>query len=176
MSSAVDSALGSVLRVAFRGLAAARRARAVHPDGVLLAGELIAEPDSGLPFPPRAGVLVRLSKGAGTPGGLPDVLGLAIRVAGSWDLLLSSAGTGPLSRLLPLPARRWSTARYGTLLPYRAGGRLVWFLAGPERAEPPSRFTLLAGTAAGRWRPVARLELTGEAPAGEEPAFDPMLR
>ncbi|SFW85966.1 hypothetical protein [Amycolatopsis australiensis] len=64
----------------FRGLAALRHARAFHPAGLVLRGEL-SPLDDDLPWPPGpVPVVARLSKGAGTPGRLPDALGLAIRL------------------------------------------------------------------------------------------------
>ncbi|HYN96970.1 MAG TPA: phosphodiesterase, partial [Pilimelia sp.] len=78
---------------------------------------------------------VRVSKGAGTPDGWPDVLGLAIRVAGAgatgpFDLLLSSTGRAPGLRHLPTP-RRDFTATYGSILPYHGRRGRVWLAALP---------------------------------------------
>ena len=58
-----------------------RRARAFHPRGLMLAGELTTDKESRLPL--NAGVrpvIARISKGAGTPGGAPDIVGLAVRI------------------------------------------------------------------------------------------------
>jgi hypothetical protein len=74
-------------------------------------------------------VIARVSKGAGTPGGAPDILGLAVRIPTQnglsqlWDLALSSSGSGALSRTRPIPARQWGAARYGSIVPYRYGSR-----------------------------------------------------
>jgi hypothetical protein len=89
------------LTTIFRGLAGLRRARAFHPRGLMLAGELTTEEKSPLPL--NTGVrpvIARVSKGVGTPGGAPDILGLAVRIptenglSRSWDLALSSSGSG----------------------------------------------------------------------------------
>ncbi|MFG1815497.1 hypothetical protein ACGFIF_17145 [Kribbella sp. NPDC049174] len=81
--------------------------------------------------------MARLSKGAGTPGDQVDVLGLAIRVqsaadSGPWDLLLSSAGQGRLTRWLPVPAGDWSTAQYSTLAPSEFHHQWFWLMATPR--------------------------------------------
>src|SRR3712207_4085587 len=67
----------------FGAAAALRRARVFHPVGVALTGTWTAADDTvrllspSRPWP----VIVRISKGAGTPGRTPDVLGVAIRLA-----------------------------------------------------------------------------------------------
>lgn len=163
-----------MLTTVFRLLAKARHARAVHPRGVTVTGEL-----SGTgPFPTAATVTVRLSKGAGTGRGLPDVLGLALRVpteSGAWDVLLSTTGEGRFSRLLPKPVRGWRGARLGSLLPYRYRGELLWLMAVPGEGEPPTRFTIHASGTDARWHQVAGVTLH---PGHGDPApvaFDPML-
>jgi hypothetical protein len=56
-----------------------------------------------------AEVVGRISKGAGLPAGLPDIVGLAWRIPPApfapnlWDVLPASAGAGPLSRFLLHP-------------------------------------------------------------------------
>ncbi len=66
----------------FQWVAAARHRRVFHPGGVLARGsiERVAARDVGLPIESASDVLVRLSKGIGTPGALPDVIGLAFRL------------------------------------------------------------------------------------------------
>jgi hypothetical protein len=188
-----------LLTAVFRGLAGLRRARAFHPRGLMLAGELTTEEESLLPL--DAGVrpvIARVSKGVGTPGGAPDILGLAVRIptenglSRSWDLALSSSGSGALSRMLPIPARRWGAARYGNIIPYRYGRRRMWLLAVPEDSEPsepaslerlerwvsdrPLRFIVHTGLRGDGWCEAARLTLHTVL-AGTEAnrvAFDPM--
>ena len=69
------------------------------------------------------GAVVRLSRGAGPPAPLPDLLGLAIRLpsAGSApvDLLLTTTGRGPLGRLLPA-LRRDTAAVHSSIMGYRS--------------------------------------------------------
>lgn len=163
-----------MLTTAFRLLAQARRSRALHPDGIQLKGELHG---TAAPFPAHAAVTVRLSKGAGTGPGRPDVLGLALRVpteSGDWDLLLSSTGTGERTRMLPKFVRHWAEARLGTLAPYRYRGELVWFMAVPGEGEPPSRFTLHVSGKDAVWRQVAELTLHPHDRTTTPVAFDPV--
>lgn len=161
----------SVLTPLFQFVARLRHARAVHPRGVQYPGELHGSP----PFPPAADVTVRLSKGVGTPGGCPDIFGLAMRVPtadGDWDVLLASTGTGRWSRMLPLPARSRQRSRYGTITPYRVRGELMWFMAVPQTE---SRFTLHVSGVDGEWRRAGTLELNTRQQVGTPIEFDPML-
>jgi hypothetical protein len=106
------------------------------------------------------------------------VFGLALRVptgSGDWDLLLSTSGTGRLTRLVPAFVRHWRHARLSTLAPYRYRGELVWFMAVPGPGEPPERFTLHASGTDARWRQVAELTLRPEDRTTAPVAFDPVL-
>ena len=132
------------------------------------------------PFPASTTVTARLSKGAGTGRGVPDVLGLALRIptgSGDWDLLLSTTGAGRFSRLLPAFAAGWRGARLGTILPYRYRGELMWLMAvpaDPGSAEVPTRFRLHVSGKDADWRQVA--DVTLHDPHHDEPvAFDPMV-
>ncbi|MDS1114627.1 hypothetical protein RD149_12700 [Gordonia westfalica] len=145
------SDLPDLITTPFRWLGALRHARVFHPDGLLCGGRASVSADHPLPF--RSGpVTVRLSKGIGTPGGLPDIVGVAIRspaatganpsgtnpesaangentASGAWDLLL--AGPAPLSGRLPvpLPATHWAPTAVSSLTPYRYDGELYWIRA-----------------------------------------------
>lgn len=118
--------------------------RVFHPSGRLLQGTLL--PRNELADLLGAGertVVARLSKGVGTPGGLPDVLGLAVRVLdvddGAWDLALATTGTGLVGRFVVTPARSWASANYGSLMPYRFGQRGPrWVFATPDPRQPGS--------------------------------------
>jgi hypothetical protein len=121
----------------------------VHAVGVSFHGRLTLEPDSlfgsVLGGPPTRPALVRLSKSVGLPGGLPDLLGVALRVpagegevdggADLLDLLLGSTGRRPPAHLALLPSGRWWGGPYSTLLPYRARGQLV--LLGVDAGDAP---------------------------------------
>ncbi|GAB3205179.1 hypothetical protein GCM10027294_02500 [Marinactinospora endophytica] len=194
----METTNGTRVSTLFRELARARGARAFHPRGRWFAGELTTLSPGALPLPEGTRpVTVRMSKGAGVPGAGADVLGLAVRVpagdgrGGPWDLALSASGIGWLTRMVPLPARGWGRARYGSIVPYRSGGRLVWLLAvcagddpiAPASletlcrrvAERPPLLVLHEGTAWDGWRPVARLVLTARTRGPDpRPCFDPM--
>ena len=77
---------------AFELLARLRAAPAFHPDGVLYEGEATVRGPGPLP-PGQVDCLVRLSKGIGTPRGVPDLLGVAVRLLHDppVDVLCSSA-------------------------------------------------------------------------------------
>ncbi|MCE0766201.1 hypothetical protein LWC35_25335 [Pseudonocardia kujensis] len=183
-----------MIRTVFRTLARLRRAPAFHPRGVLLGGELRVD-DGGSavgealgPGPHR--VLVRLSKGAGTPGLAPDLLGMAVRVEphgtrDAVDLLFTTSTAGGA---MLAPARGWRTSTYSTLLPYETDVGRLRLLVEPEPREPDPpadpravpdalqtrslRFRLVEARSRER-RPVATLVLTEERPGAV--AFDPVL-
>ncbi|MDT7803151.1 MAG: hypothetical protein QOI78_6584 [Actinomycetota bacterium] len=185
---------GDVITQGFRGLAVARHARAFHPAGLVVHGELRRLADD-LPWPSEpVAVVARLSKGVGTPGRLPDALGLALRVASAgetpWDITLTTAGDGHVGRMVPRAAKTWTGGGYSSLVPYRRADRLVWLGAWAETSSPlvpasladlrsalmsrPLRFVLRTGREDGRWCDTAVLsvrQLIGDA---SRPAFDPV--
>jgi hypothetical protein len=166
----------------------------MHPRGAVFSAVLHrqgSDPAWGVPWLDTTAtedVVVRLSRGAGLPAPLPDLLGLALRLpAGTGtpiDLLLSTTGRGAVTRLLPAP-RRDSAAVYSSIMGYRSDAGTLRFAALPEDDGVPSEpaplagevaraglsFTLAAARGLGPWRPFARLVL-GE-PA--EP-LDPGIR
>jgi hypothetical protein len=184
----------ALLARTFAAAARLRGARVFHPNGVLLDGEWEAYPDGPLAGAgARAAVTVRLSKGAGLPARVPDILGCAVRVhaeEGPWDLTLASAGAGPLGRIALRPATSWSGAWYSSLAPYQAPGGLTWLLARfdvRQRADEasldaPARFlrrnpltlTVTAVRGFDDRCPAGRLRLDRVRPDQARPAFDPM--
>lgn len=160
----IGYAVRPAVRKGFRILAAGRRAKAFHPVGVTVEGtawplhnEVLTLLEEPVP------VTGRFSKGAGLPGDLPDVLGIALRfgagqaavafragedatafdagenAAVAFDTLLSSAGEGRLTRCLPLASGSWSDAWLTTIQPYRASGRRVWLAAQVTPGAVPLR-------------------------------------
>lgn len=152
---------------------------------------------SGLPLPHEAtAVTGRMSKGAGAPGALPDVLGLAIRIPqgegldGPWDLVLSSSGENSLTRMLPLIARQWTAAHYGSIMSYRHHSQLRWLrataLPGQQPIpsslreladvlrERPLEFTVQASTPGDGWQDIARLLVRTPLAPQDHVSFDPM--
>jgi hypothetical protein len=185
-------ASGAAVRVSGRVLAAAFSAagrlrpdsKPLHPRGAVTSATLrrfgLAD-GCGVPWLDEPGVdsvLVRLSRSLGLPAPWPDVLGLAVRVpmaeGGHADLLMSSTGTGALSRFLLVPARRPGAATYSTLLPYRAPTGAVLLAATPAPGPDALRFDLRLAPPRGRWRVFANLQVRAADACDEDIAFDPM--
>lgn len=181
-------ALGKLVAVIVGGalvvrVARSRHQRFMHPSGRSFAGELeifgLGDPGGSalLSEPARHDVTVRLSKGVGTRGDRADVRGLAVRVhlpSGPLDLLLSTAGRGPVTRHLPVPRRSFDTV-YGSITAYRTGsGRKLYVAARPDPAGPalgrsveslaPGNRLLLAVRHRGVGRTVGRVTLGQELP------------
>lgn len=115
-----------------RAGAALRNRRFFHPTGVLCAGTVtrLAPDGDGLPLV-SADVIGRLSKGAGTPGALPDFAGLAWRMSrdadgdNPWDVLTVSSS----ARVVLHPVANWPAAQYSTLMPLGYRGGVFWLRA-----------------------------------------------
>lgn len=178
-------AAGLVLGAATSAIRLLRR-RPLHPHGVRLVGTLqpvAGRAPSGLawfdgltgPVPVEA----RLSRGAGLPAPLPDVVGIALQLHGSdgqqVHLLAASTGRGALGRFLLVPRRSASGVFLSTLMPFRGGsGPVVLALeTDPEPALPSDpadiaralegwswRLRLLHGGMRGGWHPLADVVLT----------------
>lgn len=119
--------------------------------------------------------IVRLSRSAGLPAPLPDVLGLAVRVPTAEshaDLLFSTSGTGRLTRFVLAPARRPHVATYSTLVPYRTLSGPAVLVALGRCAESAPAFELRIAIGRGPWHTFARLELAAPAREDTDIAFD----
>ncbi|TWF79933.1 hypothetical protein FHX44_115869 [Pseudonocardia hierapolitana] len=177
--------LPQLVAAAFARLARWRRAPAFHPRGTLFDGRVaLTERESAtataLGGTGERPALVRLSKGVGTPGALPDLLGVALRteVGGHvLDVLFTSG-----RRRLLVPSTGWGRRPYTTLLPYTAAGARVVLGLDPEApaaaADPaaatPMAFTVTERERGGAPRPVGRLVLVAPH-TGDPVAFDPVL-
>lgn len=172
---------------------AIRNRRVFHPLGVLATGHLERLAPSGTGLPVQSGdVLGRVSKAVGTPGGLPDLVGLAWRMfpgdgaSTPWDVLTVSAGSGLLTRFTLRPAVTWSNTTFSTLMAlHRDDG--WWWLTATLKTPVDGGLTLDAidgggvsfdiaqahGT--GPFQPLARLTLDSSVPTDEEHdvSFDP---
>ena len=168
----------------FGGLARLRGGKPIHQPGRVYEARLLRRGGgtTGVPWLDQPGEdtgVVRLSRGAGLPRPLPDVLGLAFGFTGPdgarHDLLLSTGGTGRWTRHLLVPRRDPLRSEYSTLFPYRAGTLRVTLTARPRpvrRGGP--LFLLHAAAGGGRDRELGLLVLGG--PRGDEPiTFDPVL-
>ncbi|MFD1860829.1 hypothetical protein EHW97_12185 [Aeromicrobium camelliae] len=191
MSRAMDA-----VESAFELLARARSARGFHPSGdIFEASARWDDPASptvrALGGPGSADAVVRVSKGIGTPGGLPDLLGIAIRIRpdhDSIDLLLTTVGRSGWRRNVLSPTTRWNRTAYSTLLPYRASGERVVLALRPDvgAATPASVAALDAALASGplgfaleerregAWNVIGRVEIFGRRRTGDI-SFDPYL-
>ncbi|MCV7099691.1 phosphodiesterase [Mycobacterium palustre] len=185
----------------FQWGSALRGRRFFHPVGVLAKGsvERVAPASQGLPIP-SSDVVARLSKAVGTPGALPDFIGLAFRVAPQqagatpWDILLVSSGSGVLTRAVALrPTTSWTGQTLTSLMPLRYRGGIWWLRArtigdvnGSGLALDGVRDAIARGgiefaidQARGRgdFTPLGRLRLTtavGPDPT-DDVSFDPVL-
>ncbi|MFF5505628.1 phosphodiesterase [Streptomyces roseolus] len=140
---------------------------------------------------------MRWSRAAGLPGRLPDGLGLALKVKDAGgpdrplDLLLTSSGSGSLTRHLPLPRTDALAGPYSSLSGYRFPDRVRVVAAFPDEpgrglpvrpselaaalARRPTRFRICAAARGEPWRPFAVLSVhpAHPVPAPDTVAFDP---
>ncbi|MDQ4065356.1 MAG: hypothetical protein M3161_04855 [Actinomycetota bacterium] len=137
----------------FASLSALRGKRFFHPVGETYRGTVtFADEDIGLPFSGTREARVRLSRGAGLPGSLPDVFGFAVKLPElGHDFLLASSGDNPVTRHLLLPAAGFFSLPYSSVLPYELDDRLVVFgaradhaLKGANSARPEDLASLIA--------------------------------
>jgi hypothetical protein len=192
-AATVTSGAGRLVAIPLGGIARWRDGKPMHPRGAVFEGvlERHGSPDAwGVPWLDAQAtdpVVVRLSRGAGLPAPLPDLLGLAVRLPGDGapvDLLLTTTGAGRLSRLVPVP-RRDTAAVYSSIMGYRSDAGSLRLAAFPEADEVPSdpeplaravsrdglRFTLAVARGFEPWRRFARLALSEPLPA-----LDPDIR
>ncbi|MBY4568506.1 hypothetical protein ACN95_00510 [Gordonia sihwensis] len=116
----------SLVEKTFATVAGLRHGRAVHRHGLVCAGDATIEAEQ---LPLASGpTVVRISKGLGTPAGLPDLVGVALRLPTGdtddvgeprhWDLLLS----GPVRRIgvvdVPTPTATWNDLEVSTISPF----------------------------------------------------------
>jgi hypothetical protein len=149
------AAAGRLVAVPVAALTRVRGAKPMHPRGTLFGAVLERTGTArGIPWlddPGRDDVLVRISRGAGLPPALPDLLGFALRVPGERpvDLLLSSTGRGRWSRRVPV-LRRDAATTYGSIMAYRSAHGPVWLAADPTGGPLPTARDRLAAAAPGR--------------------------
>jgi hypothetical protein len=192
----------------FDFLARWRAARAFHPRGALFAAHVTLTGSSptvtALGGSAEHPAFVRISKGFGTAGSRPDLLGLAVRLTdlpdNPVDLLFSTVGRHWFTQAVFGVATGWCTRPYSTVLPYRADGVFVRIGLQPEHParargtdpqvardavrQEPLAFTLTEKRPGTGWTPIGRLVLhlpmpdgaADDGPGGTEPvAFDPVV-
>lgn len=145
LGEAAGLSIGAVLAA----LAAVRRGKAFHPDGVVYDARLAI---TGDPTAPQAAellsrrdehrVIARFSRAVGLPRPIPDLLGLSLRVPDAYgaarhqDFLLVTSADYPLLHHIFLPAVDVQQRPYTSSLPYRAGDDLFLVGAVPRRESP----------------------------------------
>ncbi|TFV92239.1 phosphodiesterase [Blastococcus sp. CT_GayMR20] len=183
---------GRLVGAPLGALARWRGGKPMHPRGAVFDAVLDRRggPDWGVPWlagTARDAAVARLSRGAGLPASLPDLLGLAIRLPTGGepvDLLLTTSGRSALTRLVPVP-RRDAATFYSSIMGYRSDAGSIRFAAVAQARDVPSdprplardvdradlRFTVLAARGLGRWQPIGCLTLTRPVPS-----LDPDVR
>jgi hypothetical protein len=182
---------GRLVGAPLGALARWRGGKPMHPRGAVFDAVLDRHggPDWGVPWlaaTARDAAIARLSRGAGLPAPLPDLLGLAIRLTGgeAVDLLLTTTGRGALTRLVPV-FRRDTATFYSSIMGYRSDVGTIRFAAVAQAHDVPSDpqplardvdradlwFTVLAARGLGRWQPFGCLTLTRPVPS-----LDPDVR
>ena len=176
---------GMVTGLAFWALASVRGKHVFHPIGDAFEADLEMSPGTdialfeGDPSATRRAV-VRISKGVGLPGSLPDIYGLAIKVPDAWDegadqdVLLATSGDGPVGRHVLRPSRAPS-GRFSSILPFTSGGRTFVFGAyaddGDTIVASPGTRIALGVSANDGWTRIATITL--RAPFSGQVSFDP---
>lgn len=183
------AAAGSVLGGLSAAAARLRHAKPLHPTGRAYDARVRRAGTGdryGAPWLDRPGEdrgLARLSRAVGLPGGVPDVLGLALTFDGPdgvrHDLLLASTGLGALGRFVLRPRRDPFASAYTSLLPYASSRGPLLLAAVPALGHPGPlpAFRLLVARLAGRWREFGSLDLSERAGPDPDPPvrFDPIL-
>jgi hypothetical protein len=145
----VGEAAGLSIGAVLAALAAVRRGKAFHPDGVVYDARLSIAGDPAAP--PAAELLsrrgehraiARFSRAVGLPRPIPDLLGLSLRVPDAYgsgwhqDFLLVTSADYPLLHHIFLPARDVQQRPYTSSLPYRAKDDLFLVGAVPKPSSP----------------------------------------
>jgi hypothetical protein len=188
--------ISDIAEVPFKLGAEFRRRRAFHPNGVSARGsiERTAAFNEGLPIG-TGDVVVRLSKGAGLPGAWPDFAGLAFRMdhaSSPWDVLMVSAGSNAVGRIVLRPTTSWRHATFSTLMPLGYAGQVWWLRARILTAvdgglsltslsdhvrTAPIRIALDQAGGLGEFTPLGVITVDGLLPESEQGhlALDPTL-
>lgn len=149
MARPVSSAIGKGFEVLFRGIKHVRRHRPIHSRGLRLDGEVVvhgSDLPSGITWvdtPSRTPATARISRSVGAPDGLPDIVGLAVRIhhpgtgptpSTFSDILLSSTGWSFPGRFVLVPRLGVSGAPLTTMMPYQGDDGPV--LLGARTLDP----------------------------------------
>jgi hypothetical protein len=164
---------------AFGAVAGLRHGRAVHPRGCGYAARFEVEPRFRTRWPvPEAPATVRLSRGAGLPDAVPDLLGIGVRVhigraGGSGpdvDLLTASSNERVGLRHVLQPARYFDRPFFSSLMAFKVGDERMLYgfrvTGGLDltlgdvcaRRAVPRRLHLMVAGLTGGWEPMATAE------------------
>ena len=165
----VESA-GRVAAGVFGALSAVRRRRIFHPVGTAYDATLVVHGGRRgavlLDEPHRRACVVRLSRGVCLRAPRPDILGLALRVPDAYgpgahqDLLMATAGSGPVLRSVLGVSRSPDRGHYSSVLPYRIGDGYTYIGARPmSPGTSGRRFALEVAPPLGNWAEVGFVEL-----------------
>jgi hypothetical protein len=159
---------------AFAALSRIRRMRIFHPEGEVFESTIRIDTGGGFPAgifaePGEQRAVVRLSRGAGLPGGSPDVLGIAIRAPDAYgagrhqDVLTVSSGEAPVLRHAILPGLGgFFKPRYSSVAPFETpAGFLMLGVKCQDSGPSPSDLAELRDVAEGRTFELAGATLTG---------------
>ena len=178
MKLGIDKVLSPATTLAFWALSSLRGKRIFHPVGETYEGELTVDgADSGLARfleemqTKRA--IMRFSKGAGTPGGLPDVYGLAIKFPDAWgaeedqDFLFVTSADAPAARHALVPTIAPLSCRFSSILPFDLDGRALILGAKAVQRDAASKddlrdatFSIDAAAPLGRWQQAGTVAVT----------------
>jgi len=121
-------------------------------------------PELGVPLLAATGehpCTVRWSRSVGLPEPLPDIEGLAVRLAEpTADILFSATGTGRVGRFLLVPRLAGRHGPQGTLLPVATdAGSLLLMVTPIDDEEPPTRWQLAVAQGGSEWQPVGTIRV-----------------
>lgn len=140
--SVVAQAGGQALKGVFAVLKVARPDRPIHTRGVMLDGTLthhrVFSGEEWLDSTGEEQVTARISRSAGLPDALPDIIGLALRI-GEADLLLSTTGQGLPGRFMLRPRRSLLEGPFTSLMPFQGRGGPLVLAARREGPGPDPR-------------------------------------
>jgi hypothetical protein len=162
----------------WRTLSSLRGTRIFHPRGGAWSAvaEVPGGAGAGVPLLDRPGTYaatVRLSRGAGLPEPLPDVVGIALRLHDAHgpgrhqDLLMNASLDLPVLHHLMVPVR---TGVFSSILAYDVGGTLALFGALRDPREEGG-FQLAVARVLRRFTPVADIRLGDRLPQADADAL-----
>ena len=171
------------------------RRRGLHTNGDAYEARFVVDGagHTGAPLFDEPGsriAIARLSRGAGLPEPVPDVLGIAVRVLDAHgpgahqDFLLATSADLPVAHHLLLPALSFFKRSFSSVLPYSIGESTRLIGAKALSAAPHDgdeglggvstaatrgdlQYELMLAAPLGRFERVARLELGARLPAAE---------